>query len=167
MAFKYAKSANRKEKLVFTEEKGVKTKWVVDQKKKIENVPPEERISTLAEVNKALASSKVKIAATASSCSINLITKYFANSEGSRISSYVPRIGAYVFITVAEQGKTEQAYEQFGYSGGWEAFSKWKMPEKMVHDAKVLKERHYESKNRETWKHGLGLRVRSRWNSGT
>jgi TldD protein len=139
-AFKYARSANRKQKLVFSEEKGVKTKWIVDQKKKIENVPPEERISTLAEVNKALASSKVKIAATMSSCSINLITKYFVNSEGSRISSHVPRIGAFIFITVAEQGKTEQAYEQFGYSGGWEAFSKWKMPEKMVHDAKVLKD---------------------------
>jgi TldD protein len=139
MAFKYANSANRKEKLVFAEEKGAKTKWAVDQKRKIEDVSLEERISTLAEVNRALASSKVKIAATTSSCATNLITKYFVNSEGSRISSYVPRIGAYVFITVAEQGKTEQAYEQFGYSGGWEAFSKWKIPEKMVHDAKVLK----------------------------
>jgi len=140
IAFKYAKSAKRKEKLVFKEEKGVKTKWVVEQKKKIENVPPEERISTLAEVNKALAESKVKIPATMTSCSINLITKYFANSEGSRISSYVPTIGAFIFITVAEQGKTEQAYEQFGYSGGWEAFGKWNMPEKMVHNAKVLKD---------------------------
>ncbi len=139
MAFKYANSANRKEKLVFAEEKGAKTKWAVDQKKRIEDVSLEERISTLAEVNRALASSKVKIAATASSCLTSLITKYFVNSEGSRISSFVPRIGAYVFITVAEQGKTEQAYEQFGYCGGWEAFSKWKIPEKMVHDAKVLK----------------------------
>ena len=140
MSFKYAKSANRKQKLVFSKQKGVKTKWIVDQKKKIENVPPEERISTLAEVNEALASSKVKIPATMTSCSINLITKYFVNTEGSRISSFVPRIGAFIFITVAEQGKTEQAYEQFGYSGGWEAFSRWKMPEKMVHNAKVLKD---------------------------
>jgi len=140
VAFKYAKSAKRKDRLVFKEEKGVKTKWVVEQKKKIENVPPEERISTLMEVDKALAGSKVKIPATMASCSVNLINKYFANSEGSRISSYVPKIGAFFFITVAEQGKTEQAYEQFGYSGGWEAFSKWKIPEKMVHDAKVLKD---------------------------
>jgi len=140
LASKYARAANRKEKLVFAEEKGVKTKWAVAQKKKMENISLEERISTLAEVNKALSSSKVNIAATTSSCATNLITKYFVNSEGSRISSYVPRIGAYVFITVAEQGKTEQAYEQFGYSGGWEAFSKWKIPEKMVHDAKVLRD---------------------------
>ncbi len=140
MAHKYAKSANRKEKLVFSEEKGVKTKWIVDQKKKIENVSPEERISTLTEVNKALASSKVKIPATMTSCLTNLITKYFVNSEGSKITSYVPRIGAFVLITVAEQGKSEQAYEQFGYSGGWEAFDKWKVSEKMVHQAKVLRD---------------------------
>lgn len=140
MAHKYAKSAKRKDKLVFSKKKGVKTKWTVEQKKKIENVSPEERISTLAEVNKALVSSKVKIPATMTSCQINLITKYFVNSEGSRISSFVPKIGAFMFITVAEQGKMEQAYNQFGYSGGWEAFNVWKMPEKMVHTAKVLKD---------------------------
>jgi len=140
MAHKYAKSAKRKDKLVFSEKKGVKTKWTVEQKKKIQNVSPEERISTLAEVNKALVSSKVKIPATMTSCQINLITKYFVNSEGSSISSFVPKIGAFMFITVAEQGKMEQAYNQFGYSGGWEAFTTWKMPEKMVHTAKVLKD---------------------------
>jgi TldD protein len=140
LAFKHARAANRKEKLVFAEEKGVKTRWAVGEKKKMENISLEERISTLAEVDKALASSKVKIAATSSSCSTSLTTKYFVNSEGSRISSCVPRVSAFFFITVAEQGKTEQAYEQFGYSGGWEAFSKWKIPEKMVHDAMVLRD---------------------------
>lgn len=140
LAFKYAKAANRKDKLRFAEEKGVVEKWSVDQKKKIENVAPEDRISTLTEVDKALASCGVKVAATISQCSIDLITKYFVNSEGSRISSFVPKIGAYIFITVAEQGKTEQGYEQFGYSGGWEAFAVWKMEEKMVHNAKVLRD---------------------------
>jgi TldD protein len=140
LAFKYAKAANRKEKLVFAEEKGVKTKWTVDQKKKIENISPEDRISTFADVDKALASCGVKIAATMSQCSIDLTTEYFVNSEGSRISSFVPKIGAFIFITVTEQGKTEQAYEQFGYSGGWEAFRDWNIPERMIHSAKVLKD---------------------------
>jgi TldD protein len=140
LASKHARAASRKEKLVFAEEKGIRTKWAVDQKKKLEDISLEERISTLAEVNRGLPSSKVKIAAMTCSCLTSLATKYFVNSEGSRISSYVPRVGAYVFITVAEQGKTEQAYEQFGHSGGWEAFNKWKVPEKMVHDAKVLRD---------------------------
>jgi TldD protein len=140
LAFKLAKAANRKEKLSFAKKKAVKTKWTVDQKRKIENIPSEDRVEALTEVDKTLASCNVKIPATISQCSIDLITKYFVNSEGSRIRSFVPQIGAYFFITVAEQGKTEQAYEQFGYSGGWEAFNEWKIAEKMVHNAKVLKD---------------------------
>jgi TldD protein len=139
LAFKYAKAAKRKQKLVFAKEKGVKTKWTVTQKKKIENVSPEERIAAFVDINKALTSCGVKIPATMSQCTIDLITKYFVNSEGSKISSFVPKIGAFIFITVAEQGKTEQAYKQFGYSGGWEAFDKWNAADKMIHDAKILK----------------------------
>jgi TldD protein len=140
LAFKYAKAAKRKDKLVFAKEKGIEAKWSVGQKRKIENVAPEEKIAAFADVDKALASCGVKIAATLSQCSVDLITKYVVNSEGSRISSFVPKIGAYIFITVVEQGKTEQGYEQFGYSGGWEAFGEWKIGETMVHNAKVLKD---------------------------
>ena len=140
LAFKYARAANRKDKIKFAEENGVETKWVVDQKEKIENVSPEEKISKFVEINNSLTSCGVNIAATISTCSTDLTSKYYINSEGSRISSFIPNVEAYVFITVAEQGKTEQAYEQFGYSGGWEAFKGWNVTEKMIHNAKILKE---------------------------
>ena len=140
LAFKYAKVANRKDKIRFAEEKGVETKWVVNQKEKIEDVSPEEKISKFVDIDKSLSSCGVKVAATMSSCTIDLMSKYYVNSEGSRISSFVPKIGAYVFIAVDEQGKTEQASEQFGYSGGWEAFREWNITDKMVHDAKVLRD---------------------------
>ncbi len=140
LAFRYAKAAKRRDRLVFEKEKGVKIKWVVDQKKKIEDVSPEEKIAAFTEADKALASCGVKIAATMAQCMIDLTTKYFVNSEGSSISSYVPKIAAFFFVTVAEQGKTEQAFKQFGYSGGWEAFKEWNIPEQMVHDAKVLRD---------------------------
>ncbi|HVP92502.1 MAG TPA: TldD/PmbA family protein [Acidobacteriota bacterium] len=139
-ALKYAKAANRKNKIKFAEEKGVKTKWVVEQKEKIEDVSPEEKIAEFVDVNKSLASCGVNIAATMIGCSTNLISKYYVNSEGSRISSFVPKIGAFTFITVAEQGKTEQAPEQFGYSGGWEAFRQWDVAEKLIHNAKILRD---------------------------
>ncbi len=139
LAFRYAKNANRKDKIKFAEEKGVKTKWVVDQKEKIEDVSPEDKIAKLVNINQSLSSCGVNIPAIMTACMINLTSKYYVNSEGSRISSFVPKIGAYIFITVAEQGKTEQAYEQFGYSGGWEAFQKWGITEKLIHNAKILK----------------------------
>ncbi len=147
LAFKYAKTANRKDKLVFAEEKGVETKWTVDQKKKIESISPEDRISTFTDIKKTLDSCGVNIAAMVSQCFIDLTTKYFVNSEGSRISSFVPKIGAFFFLTIAEEGKTEQAFEQFGYSGGWEAFQEWNIAEKLVHNAKVLKEVITKAKN--------------------
>jgi TldD protein len=139
-AFRYAKAANRKDKIEFAEEKEVKTKWVVEQKEKIEDVSPEEKIAKFVDVNKSLASCGVNIAATMISCNTDLVSKYYVNSEGSHISSFVPKIGADAFITVAEQGKTEQAFEQFGYSGGWEAFHEWNVTEKLIHDAKVLRD---------------------------
>lgn len=139
LACRYAKLAKRKEKIVFAEEKGVETDWTVAQKEKIENISAEERIAKFVEIDKSLASCGVKIAATMASCTIDLTSKYFVNSEGSRITSFVPKIGAFIFITVAEQGKTEQAYEQFGYSGGWEAFKEWNITEKLIHNANVLK----------------------------
>jgi len=92
------------------------------------------------EIGKFLASCGVNIAATVTSCSTDLTSKYYVNSEGSRISSFVPKIDVFVFITVAEQGKTEQAYEQFGYSGGWEAFHEWNATKKIIHNAKILKD---------------------------
>ncbi len=140
LAIKYARAAKRKDKLKFAEEKGVETKWVVKQKKKLENISPEERISTFVEITKALSSCGVNVPATLVQCRIDMTTKYVANSEGSRIHSFVPKIGAFIFITVAEGGKTEQAYEQFGYSGGWEAFKEWNVTEKLIHNARVLRD---------------------------
>ena len=140
LAFKYAQAANRKVKLHFAREKGVKANWTVTQKNKIEDIAAEERTATLAEIDKTLSSCGVRIPAAISQCSIDMITKYFVNSEGSQIRSFLPRIGASFFITVEEQGKTEQAVEQFGYSGGWEAFREWKIAEKMIHDARILRD---------------------------
>jgi len=54
------------------------------------------------------------------------------------ISSLVPSIGMYGFITVVENGQPEQAYRQFGYSGGWEAHDEWKVSEVMINEAKAL-----------------------------
>lgn len=137
-AYKFAAIAERKDKITFAEEKGVEAKWSVEQEKKIEDVPPESKIDELMEIDKTLASQKIKIPGRIMSCIINLTEKYFVNSEGSSISSYVPKIATFAFITVIENGKPEQAYKQFGRSGGWEAFDEWKITEALLHDAKVL-----------------------------
>jgi len=138
IAYKFAKMAKRKDKIAFAEEKSVKTDWRVPQKEKIEDVSPETRIETLMEVDKTLISRGINVAARMFGFGTSLTEKYFVNTEGSVISSYIPRIGFSGFITVVESGKPEQASKQFGYAGGWEALDQWKLTEQMTHEAKVL-----------------------------
>lgn len=137
-AYGSARQARRKEKITFADEKGIETKWRVDQKKKIEDIPAEQKIKELMEIDRTLASQKIKVPGRIVSCPMKLTEKYITNSEGSSISSFVPKIAAFAFITVAENSKREQAYKQFGRSGGWEAFDEWKMTEALLHEAIVL-----------------------------
>jgi len=138
MACKYASMAKRKDKIKFAEEKSVKKSWKVEEKKKIQNVPAETRIETLTALDKELTSQGINVPSRILQLGMNLAEKYFVNTEGSVISSYVPRIAAFNFITVVENGKPEQAYRQFGYAGGWEALDQWKMNQQMIKEAKVL-----------------------------
>ena len=137
-ACKFAAMAKRKDKIAFAEEKCVKTNWSVEQKEKLEDVPPEKKIEELMAIDKALASQQIKIPGRIITSSIALTEKYFVNSEGSAISSFVPSISAFVYITVVENGKPEQSYKQFGRTGGWEAFDKWKAAEQMEQQAAML-----------------------------
>ncbi len=138
MAHKFAKLAKRKEKITFAEEKSIKTSWRANEKKKIADVPTETRIETMAEIDKDLTSHGINVPSRMFQMISNQSEKYFVNSEGSAIASYVPRINAYAYITVVENGKPEQTYKQFGYAGGWEALDQWNMKEEMLREAKVL-----------------------------
>ncbi len=67
-----------------------------------------------------------------------LMEKYYANSEGARIYSKIPRISLHYLITVSN-GKVEQMNREFGNSGGWENISKWNAREYIEHDINFLK----------------------------
>ena len=138
IAYKSAKGAKRRDKIRFAREKSVKTDWKVLEKKKIDDLTPQTRIETVTELDKALISQKINIPARMFGFGTTITDKYFLNTEGSIISSSLPRIGAYGFITVIENGRPEQASQSFGYSGGWEVLGRWKLAERMIHEAKVL-----------------------------
>jgi TldD protein len=138
IAYKLAKTAKRKNKITFAKEKNVNISWEAEEKRKIEDVPVETRIATFTEMDKELTSQGISIPGRMLSAGTSLTEKYFVNTEGSAISSYVPLVSAFGFLTVVEGGKSEQAYKQFGYAGGWEALEKWKLTEQMINEAKVL-----------------------------
>lgn len=138
IAYEFAKMAKRKDKIKFAEEKSVKADWKVPQKRRMEDITPEARIDRMVEADKTLTSLGINIAARMLSLGTGITEKYFVNTEGSVISSYLPRLNAFGFITVVENGKPEQASKAFGNTGGWENFEKWKVTEQMTHEAEVL-----------------------------
>ncbi|MEM2906060.1 MAG: TldD/PmbA family protein [Candidatus Bathyarchaeia archaeon] len=137
-AYRFARMARRKDRIRFAEEKSVKADWRVDERSKLADVRPETWIEALMEMDKELTSQGVNVPARIFSFEATLTEKYFRNSEGSEITSYAPRVGAYGFITVVEDGRPEQAYRQFGYAGGWEALDEWELTEQMTREAKAL-----------------------------
>ena len=138
IAHKLAKTAKRKDKITFAREKSVETSWKAEEKRKIEDESTETQIATFIEMDKELTSHGINIPGRMFSFGTSLAEKYFVNTEGSVISSYVPRVGAYGFITVTESGKSEQAYKQFGFTGGLEAIDEWLLVEQMINEAKML-----------------------------
>jgi TldD protein len=138
VAYRLAKSAKRKDKITFAKERSVQTTWKAEEKKKIEDVPAETRIAIFTEMDHDLTSQGINVPGRMFRSGTTLTEKFFVNTEGSVISSYVPKVNAYAFITVVEGGKSEQAYKQFGYSGGWEALDEWRLTEQMISEAKML-----------------------------
>ncbi len=137
-ACRLAKASGRKTKIGFSEMESNEADWGVEEEQRIGDVDPESKIGLLTDMDKEVASQGIDVPSRVLQCFTDQIEKYFVNSEGSRISSYVPRVACYGIVTVKEGGETEQASRQFGYSGGWEAFDLWGVPAELVHECMVL-----------------------------
>src|SRR2546427_95399 len=68
----------------------------------------------------------------------NRIVKYFANSEGSKIQSYSPRLRVFYFLTVVQDGQVEQTYRNYGWSGGWEGIGEWDLRKRVIDEARSM-----------------------------
>ena len=137
-AYKLARSSGRKDKIEFSEMDGSEADWRVEEKEDLLDMAPESKIELLSSIDKELTSLEAEVQTRLLQCYLGQAEKYFVNSEGSRITSYLPRVACFAIISVKEQGKVEQAMRQFGYSGGWEAFELWNVPEELAHESMVL-----------------------------
>jgi len=137
-AIRKAKGAARRDPISFVKEETVVTNWSVPEKVKIIDVPTDQKIGDLVEVDKALVDLKLKMPARMFVMAHNRIRKVFVNSEGSEIKSYSPRIRLYYYLTVTGEGDAEQTYRNLGWSGGWEALDELKVMDKVIEEAKSL-----------------------------
>lgn len=137
-AIKSAKASRRKTKITFAQEDTIEMNWSVPEQRKLANVPIEEKIKEIQAVDREVTSLGYKFAARYFNLSDNRIEKYFANSEGSRIRSYSPRLRVFYFLTLLEGGSAEQTSRNYGWSGGWEGIRAWNLREKVVEEARSM-----------------------------
>jgi TldD protein len=121
----------------FSSEDPVNDFWEVDQRKKIEDVPFEERVSEMKELDGQLANEKIPMRIL--SLGDNIEEEYNVNSEGTSIRSKLPKVGFFAMIGFLENGSFEQGTVEVGYSGGYEALEAWKLGDRLKHESDVLK----------------------------
>jgi TldD protein len=130
-----AKGAKRKQPITFAPEPAVVADWSVPEVRPLADTPVEERVNEIVDIDRALVDLKSRIPGRFFMCYSNRISKYFANSEGSKIHSYSPRVRLYYHLTIMKGGDAEQCNENYGWSGGWEALAEVKAHERVLEAA--------------------------------
>jgi TldD protein len=132
-------SKRRKSPIKFSQEKAEVAAIVLKPKRALKDVPAEERIAYLMNIEKSMPK---EVAAPARFFAMYTSTseKIYRNSEGSRISQSIPRAGMFAFVTVMDPVKkqTEQAMLQYGKAAGWEYLERLGAAEKIGEEAKML-----------------------------
>ncbi|MBI5872102.1 TldD/PmbA family protein [archaeon] len=128
----------KKEKIEFEGFKFTKAKWEVKAKKKIVDVSPKDKMNILFDIEKNLKDFKSKVPSRFFQLNTDANETFYTNSEGTEISSRIPRTMLHYSLVASEGNQSEQRYFQFGESGGWEVLKKWKMEEKIREEAKIL-----------------------------
>lgn len=138
VAIKIAKASHRKSKITFAQEDAIEMNWSVPEQRKLASVPVEEKIKEIQSVDRELMGLGYKIPARYFNLSDNRIEKYFANSEGSRIRSYSPRLRVFYFLTLVEGSNVEQTSRNYGWSGGWEGIRAWDLRKRVLEEARSM-----------------------------
>lgn len=140
-AFALAKSAAKfnDRPVTFTGEAAYHVDYEVRQKKPVEDLSAEERIEYLKGLDKAALATKVNLPMRYLAIGDWTTRKFYENTEGTRVSSRIPRLHLFYAIAAVEGGGSQQFMFQFGSSGGWEFALGWKADDKIAEHARTLK----------------------------
>jgi len=142
-AVRTAKASTRllKSPIRLSEEKAWDDHWESKMKVDVRNVSPEEKFELLFTIEKSLAQENVHVSLPSRILSLDesLTEKFYANSEGSRLHGFVPRLSLIYYITAEEPGVGfVQRFRQEAQSRGWEVVSDWNPTEIAANEAKIL-----------------------------
>ncbi len=99
-------------------------KYAVNEAKPLVNIDISDMLSLLLDIDKIASNSKVKISSRYIFLNTDMQSKHILTSEGSKVSSQIPRILIFMAFTALHNGKILQDMEQIGGSGGWELIEK-------------------------------------------
>jgi TldD protein len=122
------------EKITFSEETPIKKTHEVTQKQKIQDVSQEEKLKLLKEIDNEIKSDHKYL-----SLSDNITEKYFVNTEGSQITSILPRINFFYFLTIIEKDQAIQRYLQKGATTGYEILKEWNLQSEIQKEVEALR----------------------------
>ncbi|MBW3013716.1 TldD/PmbA family protein [Candidatus Woesearchaeota archaeon] len=129
-----------KEPIVFSEEKSHKKKVEVKMKTDPRDIDPAEKLKLLYDIDSTLTKSKVQVPARHFYLEHDHRKQIIANTEGTKITSIIPRVELYWFMTVKEKKDMRQRFYQYNSLGGLEVFKKWKVSDHALEIALKLKE---------------------------
>jgi TldD protein len=134
-----ARNVRLKQSVELSSEAPVRTDWEVRQDKPLADVSIEEQVNFLKRIDSAVAKSKVKVEGRYLEARTTETHSSFANSDGSRISSYLPRVRVDSSLVVTSKGESEQSMREFGGTGGWEVVESWELEKALVDEVRMLK----------------------------
>ena len=126
------------EKTELVSDQTYKDNYEVKQKIKLADIDFSEKIKLLLDAEKEMRDQGIKIPSSYLVLSDITTTQNFANTEGSRIRSLIPRVSFYYQISVMEKNQVSQRYWPWGGVGGFETVKNWDIPKILVEEVKAM-----------------------------
>ena len=139
-AVKLAKAGKRKERVKLSSEKATKAAWSVKQRTPLADISSDDLMSYLKSLDSAVMGTGLKVQGRYFEVADQEITAYLATTEGTRISSFLPRMRLNALNMVTSKGETEQSFREWGATGGWERVDEWGAGADLANEMKMLKE---------------------------
>jgi TldD protein len=138
-ALRLAKGGKRKTPVAMSKEQPVRTNWVASQKRSLIDITTEDKLAFLRDLDSRVVKTGVKVQGRYYELMDYEIGGYFANSEGSRIRSFIPRVVMGASNMVSSKGELAMSIREFGACGGWEKVEEWNLEQILPAEMRMLK----------------------------
>jgi len=120
-----------------SEEKSYRDSWEVAERRRIKDVPLEEKLSILKDIESLLVKEGIQMRILA--INDNIEEGLIESSGGMSIRHRLPKVSFFAMLGFMEGGNFEQGTIELGYSGGYEAIDFWDLNNRVQQEAKALK----------------------------